>query len=42
MALTREGNGTYVVDEEETARLRGATHDGQASSQEQTRSRSGQ
>ena len=42
VALTREGNGTYVVDEEETARLRGATHDGQASSQEQTRSRSGQ
>jgi hypothetical protein len=41
VALRRDRRGNYVVDEEETARLRVARPDGQASSPEQTRSRSG-
>jgi len=35
VALTRDRDGNCVVDEEETARLRGARPDGQASSREQ-------
>ena len=35
VALTRDRYGNYVVDEEETARLRVASPDGQASSREQ-------
>ena len=32
VALTRDREGNYVVDKEEIARLRGASHEGQASS----------
>jgi len=35
VTLTRDREGNYVVGEEETARLRGAGHEGQASSREQ-------
>ncbi len=35
VALTRDRHGNCVVDEEETARLRAASPDGQASSREQ-------
>ena len=37
VALTRDRRGNYVVDEEETADLRGTGSGRQASSQEQTR-----